>query len=68
MKKNIGGVDRGVRVVLGLVILGLGYRSHAWWGWLGVLPILTAVVAVCPGYIPFGFSTRRHEPPAKPAT
>jgi len=66
MKKNMGGIDRGVRLVLGLVILGYGLRHHAWWGWLGIIPILTAIVAVCPGYLPFRFSTRR-EPPAKPA-
>jgi hypothetical protein len=68
MKKNMGTIDRGVRVVLGLVIMFIGYRQHAWWGYLGVIPILTAIVAVCPGYMPFGISTRGGAPPAKPVT
>ena len=58
MKVNEGPLDRGVRIVVGLVLLGLvfvGPRTP--WGWSGVLPLLTGIVGVCPAYIPFGLST-----------
>jgi hypothetical protein len=57
MKKNIGAIDRGIRVVLGIVILAAGYRAHAWWGWLGLLPLLTATISWCPVYLPFRINT-----------
>jgi hypothetical protein len=28
------------------------------WAWIGVVPLLTAVIGWCPAYVPFGFSTR----------
>jgi hypothetical protein len=58
VKTNEGTLDRGVRIVVGLVLLGLvfvGPRTP--WGWIGVLPLLTGIVGVCPAYIPFGLST-----------
>jgi Protein of unknown function (DUF2892) len=57
MKSNIGCIDRIVRIIAGLGILGVGYYYRSWWGLLGLLPILTAVVRFCPAYLPFGLST-----------
>ncbi|NDY41658.1 DUF2892 domain-containing protein [Dissulfurirhabdus thermomarina] len=57
MKRNMGGVDRGLRAVAGLVILGLGWWFRSWWGLVGLVPLLTALVGWCPAYAPFGFST-----------
>ena len=57
MKHNVGSVDRAIRVIIGLVILAVGYRHGSWWGLVGLLPILTALVGCCPGYLPFGIST-----------
>lgn len=71
MKANIGTADRAVRIVLGLVILGLGWYFKSWWGLVGILPLLTAIIRFCPAYVPFGIDTcrRRHDapPPAPPA-
>jgi hypothetical protein len=39
MKANIGTVDRVVRVVVGLVIIGAGIYFRSWWGLIGLLPI-----------------------------
>jgi hypothetical protein len=64
MTKNMGGVDRAVRFVLGVAILGVGLSRGAWWGWLGLVPIATAAVSVCPAYLPFGLSTCRKKSPA----
>lgn len=57
MKPNVGSVDRIVRYVAGLAILGAGYYFKSWWGLVGILPLLTATIRWCPAYIPFGLST-----------
>jgi hypothetical protein len=57
MKTNIGTIDRVVRVIAGLVILGCGYYFKSWWGLVGLAPLTTAFVGFCPAYVPFGFSS-----------
>ena len=67
MKVNIGTVDRVIRVIIGVVIVGLGICLRSWWGLVGLLPLLTAAVRICPAYVPFGFSTcpcEAEKPPA----
>jgi hypothetical protein len=68
MKANIGTVDRAIRVIAGVVIVGLGIWCRSWWGLIGLLPLLTAAVRFCPAYVPFGFCTcpREAEKPAVP--
>jgi len=61
MKKNIGSIDRTVRFILGIVILAAGLVFKSWWGLVGFLPLFTALAERCPGYLPFGISTRRTE-------
>ena len=61
MKPNIGGADRGIRIGLGLGIIGVGAYLGSWWGAVGVVPLLTAVVRFCPAYVPFGLSTCARE-------
>lgn len=56
-KCNVGKADRVFRFLLGLVIIAVGIYFNSWWGAIGLLPILTAVIRWCPGYLPFGFST-----------
>lgn len=58
MTMNVGGVDRILRIVLGLCLIGatiLGFIGA--WGWLGVVPLLTGVFRFCPAYLPFGMRT-----------
>lgn len=57
MKKNVGSIDKVVRVILGLVIIALGILNQSWWGLVGVLPIFTATLGWCPAYLPFGITT-----------
>lgn len=57
MKTNVGFVDRVLRVVVGCAVLGAGYYFKTWWGLVGLLPLLTAFVAFCPAYVPFGLNT-----------
>jgi hypothetical protein len=57
MKKNVGQIDRVVRVVAGLAVLGAGYYFKSWWGVVGFGPLLTAWLGYCPAYQSFGFRT-----------
>ena len=57
MKKNVGGIDRGLRIIIGLVILVLGIVFKSWWGVIGLIPLLTGLIGWCPIYLPFGLST-----------
>ena len=57
MNPNVGSLDRVVRIILGLVILGAGYYYQSWWGLIGLVPMITALVRFCPAYLPFGLST-----------
>ena len=58
MKANVGGVDRVLRIVLGLVLIGLAATGTVgWWGWLGIVPLATGLVGWCPPYAIFGIST-----------
>ncbi len=58
MKINIGGAERAIRVVAGLVLVGLAATGTVgWWGWLGLVPLATGLVGWCPPYAMLGFST-----------
>ncbi len=59
MKMNIGIEDRWVRVALGLVVIAAGVYLQSWWGLVGLVPLGTAAIRVCPLYLPFGLSTIR---------
>ena len=48
-------------IVIGLGALATGYFLHSWWGLVGIVPILTAIVRFCPAYLPFGLSTCRRD-------
>jgi len=58
MKINEGTIDRTLRVIVGLVLIGLtASGTIGAWGWIGVLPLLTGAVGFCPAYAMFGMST-----------
>lgn len=57
MKCNVGKIDRVVRVVAGLAIIGAGVYFQSWWGAIGIVPLGTAAAGWCPLYIPFGISS-----------
>jgi hypothetical protein len=64
-KANESGVDRIVRVVLGIVILILGWGGFVSGGWglflkiIGFVPLLTGLVGFCPLYRLFKFATKK---------
>ncbi len=57
MTKNVGSVDRLLRLVLGVAIIVLGFLYQSWWGAVGIVPILTAGIGWCPPYALLGIST-----------
>jgi hypothetical protein len=57
-KSNVGGVDRVLRVVAGLVLIGLTLAGQIGpWGWIGVVALLTGALGSCPLYTALGLST-----------
>jgi hypothetical protein len=58
MKSNVGGIDRILRIVIGLVLIGLTVTGTIGvWGWLGVVPLATGAIGWCPPYAIFGWNT-----------
>jgi len=58
MKINEGTIDRTLRVIIGLALVGLAASGTVGaWGWIGILPLLTGAVGFCPAYAVFGMST-----------
>ncbi|MDR1662188.1 MAG: DUF2892 domain-containing protein [Azoarcus sp.] len=58
MKSNVGGVDRILRIVAGLILVALAATGAVgWWGWLGLVPLLTGVFGFCALYSLLGIRT-----------
>ena len=60
MEVNVGGVDRTVRIILGIVLLSLFFvleGNARWWGLVGVGLLATGIFRFCPAYLPFGIKT-----------
>jgi hypothetical protein len=64
MDVNVGNLDRAARITAGIVLIGLAVlRIIGPWGYVGVLPLITGVLRVCPAYSIFGWNTcalRKH--------
>ena len=58
MKVNSGTLDRAVRVVAGLALIGLTATGQVGlWGYIGVVPLLTGAIGNCPAYSILGINT-----------
>ena len=57
MKKNMGNADRVLRMILSIVIAGVGYYYKSWWGLLAFVPLVTAFTGFCPLYRLLGINT-----------
>lgn len=62
-KNNMGGADRAIRGIVGIILLALYFMGTVVgiWGWLalivGIVFLATAVIGWCPAYMPFGIKT-----------
>lgn len=60
MQKNIGSIDRILRIVVGIVLIALAVTGTVGvWGWIGVVPLATALIGWCPAYSLFGLKTSK---------
>lgn len=67
LKINEGGIDRALRIVLGLVLVSLVFVGpKTAWGWIGLLPLITGVLGTCPAYSLLGISTCPMKRPPAP--
>ena len=58
MTKNVGGIDKILRIAVGLLLIALAATGQiGLWGWIGVVPLATGLSGWCPAYLPFGLST-----------
>ena len=58
MKHNAGSLDRILRIVVGLVLIGLAATGTVGvWGWIGVVPLATGLFGFCPAYTLLGINT-----------
>lgn len=58
MKTNVGSIDRVLRAGVGIALIGLTLTGTIGaWGWIGVVPLATALVGFCPAYSLLGLNT-----------
>lgn len=58
MKTNEGTIDRALRVIAGLALIALAATGTIGaWGYIGVVPLLTGIIGICPAYSIFGINS-----------
>ena len=57
MKPNVSSIDRALRILVGLGLIGWGIATKNWLGAIGVVPLLTGLIRLCPAYTLLGIST-----------
>ncbi|MBS9778588.1 MAG: DUF2892 domain-containing protein [Gammaproteobacteria bacterium] len=61
-KKNIGTIDRTLRIIAGIVLIALAVTGKVgFWGYIGVVPLVTALVSLCPLYSLLGINTGKKD-------
>lgn len=58
---NVGGIDRILRIIIGLIIIALGIYFESFLGLIGLIPLFTAIFKICPLYLPLKLSTCKSE-------
>jgi hypothetical protein len=61
MTTNVGGVDRTLRIIAGVALLAWALfgppGGYSWIGYIGIVPLLTAILSWCPAYSLVGLNT-----------
>ena len=57
LKKNVGYIDSIIRVVLGTLIVAIGLYYNSYWGFIGLIPVISGAISFCPVYRLLGTST-----------
>lgn len=62
MTSNVGGIDRIVRIAVGLILVALAATGTVGvWAWLGLVPLATGLIGWCPPYSLFGINTCKNK-------
>lgn len=62
MKANVGGIDKIVRIAVGLALIAwVLLAGGPIWAWIGVLPLATGLFNFCPAYSILGIKTCKAE-------
>lgn len=57
MKANVGGIDKILRIVVGLALIAWAILGGPVWAWIGVVPLATGFMGWCPAYTLLGLKT-----------
>ena len=58
MNVNVGGIDRLLRIVVGLALMAWALLANGpLWAWIGILPLATGLLNFCPAYTLLGINT-----------
>ena len=58
MKRNVGNTERGIRIVLGVVLIAIVFVGpQTPWGWIGLIPLVTGLSGFCPAWLGLGVNT-----------
>lgn len=57
MKRNVGGIDKTLRILAGSALIAWGVLGGPVWAWIGVVPLATGLTGFCPVYPLLGFSS-----------
>jgi hypothetical protein len=57
MKANIGGIDRVLRILVGLALIAWALMGGPVWAWIGIVPLATGSISFCPIYPILGLNT-----------
>lgn len=58
MKLNVGGIDRILRIVVGLALVAwAAFFNGPVWAWIGIVPLATGLIGFCPLYPLLGMNT-----------
>ncbi len=61
-KKNIGLIDRVLRIIIGIVLIALAVTDRiGWWGYIGIIPLATGLVSSCLLYTLLGINTAKKD-------
>ena len=57
MKRNVGNMDKSIRIILAVIIFAAGLYFKSWLGLIGFVPLFTGIVNTCPLYACAGINT-----------
>ena len=57
MQTNVGGIDKIIRIVVGIALIVWAIAGGPVWAWIGILPLATGLLGWCPAYSLLGIKT-----------